>query len=119
VGLGTYMAEEMEVVGDTLESLINGDFTVNWVVAKRQLPPAASAIVSNLVAPRPLIDEKRCTRCGTCVEICPVTPKAVDCRGGSRALPARHNYDRCIRWHCCQEVCPEKAIRVHKGLFGI
>jgi formate hydrogenlyase subunit 6/NADH:ubiquinone oxidoreductase subunit I len=47
-----------------------------------------------------------------------VTPKAVDWREGSRTLPPRHSYERCIRCYCCQEVCPEKAISVRKGLFG-
>lgn len=81
-GLGTHLAEELEVVGDKLELLINGDFAVNRARAKRQLPPAVGSIVNNLFAARPVIDEKRCTRCGTCVQVCPVTPKAVDWRAG-------------------------------------
>ena len=117
-GLGTYLAEEIEVVGDSLDSSINGDFVVNRGAARRQMPLAVGSFVSNLIAARPVIDERRCTRCGTCVQVCPVTPKAVDWRGGSRAQPPRHVYTRCIRCYCCQEVCPEKAISVRKGLFG-
>jgi uncharacterized protein (DUF362 family)/Pyruvate/2-oxoacid:ferredoxin oxidoreductase delta subunit len=117
-GLGTYLAEEVELIGDDLKPLVNGDFAVNRAKPRRQLPPAIGALVNNWVAPRPVIDEKRCTRCGSCVEVCPVTPKAVDWREGSRARPPRHIYERCIRCYCCQEVCPEKAIKVCAGLFG-
>lgn len=117
-GLGTYLAEEIEIVGNRLEPLVNGSFAVNRAAVKRQLPSVVGAIVNNLVAPRPVIDERLCTRCGTCVEVCPVTPKAVDWVAGARTRPPRHNYDRCIRCYCCQELCPEKAIRVRKGLFG-
>ncbi|MGD0725864.1 MAG: DUF362 domain-containing protein [Spirochaetia bacterium] len=117
-GLGTHLAEEIEIVGDHLQSLVNGDFVVNRAVVRKQLPPAVASIVNAWVAPRPVIDKKRCSRCGTCIEVCPVTPKAVDWREGSRTLPPRHSYERCIRCYCCQEVCPEKAISVRKGLFG-
>ena len=116
-GLGTHLAEEIEVVGDALDASINGDFVVNRGAARRQMPPAVGSFVSNLVAARPVIDERRCTRCGTCVEVCPVTPKAVDWRR-SHARPPRFSYTRCIRCYCCQELCPEKAIRVRAGLFG-
>ena len=117
-GLGTFLEEEIEIVGDDLHPLVNGDFSVNRARARRQIPPGAGFIVSNFVAPRPVIDERLCTRCGTCVQVCPVTPKAVDWRDASRSRPPKHFYDRCIRCYCCQELCPEKAISVRRGLFG-
>ncbi len=117
-GLGTYRDDEIELLGDALKPLVNGDFSVNRGKAKKQIPAAAGFIVNQFVAPRPVIDERLCTRCGTCVEVCPVTPKAVDWRDGTRSRPPRHVYDRCIRCYCCQELCPEKAISVRRGLFG-
>jgi uncharacterized protein (DUF362 family)/ferredoxin len=117
-GLGTYVEEEVEILGDSLEPLVNGSFAVNRAAVKRQLPPALGALVNNLVGPRPVIDKRLCTRCGTCVDVCPVTPKAVDWVAGARGRPPSHDYNRCIRCYCCQELCPEKAIRVRKGLFG-
>jgi Pyruvate/2-oxoacid:ferredoxin oxidoreductase delta subunit len=117
-GLGTFVEEEIELVGDGLAPLICGDFAVNRAKVKRQIPPGAGFIVNHFVAPRPAIDERLCTRCGTCVQVCPVTPKAVDWRDGTRSRPPRHLYDRCIRCYCCQELCPEKAISVRRGLFG-
>ncbi len=116
-GLGTYLADEIELVGDAIDPLIKGDFDVNRVKENRRLPPAVGFLFNNMVSARPVIIEKRCTRCGTCVQICPVSPKAVDWRGGSHGRPPRHFYGRCIRCYCCQEVCPEKAIEVRAGLF--
>jgi len=77
------------------------------------------------LVPRPVIDPALCTACGTCVQMCPVTPKAVDFPGGVRAgqtegdrTPPVHDYGLCIRCYCCQEVCPEHAIDVKTPLLG-
>ena len=118
-GLGTFRAEEIEVVGDPLGPLVNGGFAVDRSIkAKRQMPPMVGGMVKRHVAARPFIDEKRCTRCGTCIQVCPAAPKALDWRDSTRARPPRYDYERCIRCYCCQEVCPEKAIGVRSGLFG-
>jgi Pyruvate/2-oxoacid:ferredoxin oxidoreductase delta subunit len=117
-GLGTYRDDEIDLVGDPIGPLVNGDFSVNRGKPHRQMPASAGFIVKHFVAPRPVIDQGMCSRCGTCIQVCPVTPKAVDWRDGSRSRPPKHFYDRCIRCYCCQEVCPEKAISVRRGLFG-
>jgi formate hydrogenlyase subunit 6/NADH:ubiquinone oxidoreductase subunit I len=65
-----------------------------------------------------VIRAARCTKCGTCVAICPVVPKAVDFRNASRSSPPVHSYDRCIRCYCCQEICPESAIEIAVPFFG-
>jgi len=118
-GLGTWRAEEIEVVGDGLAALVNGDFVVRRArEAHRQLPPAIGAMVKKVIAARPVIDRERCSRCGTCVSACPVAPPAVSWADGSHSHPPRYDYERCIRCYCCQEVCPEKAIHVRNGLFG-
>ena len=41
------------------------------------------------IIPRPVIDSVKCTRCDTCVNICPVTPKAVDWHDGERSHEPR------------------------------
>jgi formate hydrogenlyase subunit 6/NADH:ubiquinone oxidoreductase subunit I len=49
--------------------------------------------------------------------MCPVVPRAVDWTDGDRSRPPAHDYSKCIRCYCCQEVCPEKAITVKKPLL--
>ncbi len=82
------------------------------------MPAVVGAMVKRLIAARPAIDGKRCTRCGTCIQVCPVAAKAVGWQDRAHARPPRYDYDRCIRCYCCQEACPEKAITVRAGLFG-
>jgi len=52
------------------------------------------------------------------VHVCPVDPKAVDWGAGDHRVPPVHDYDRCIRCYCCQEMCPERAIEVKTPLLG-
>ena len=119
-GLGTYLSEEIELLGDSLDPLINGDFEV---VRKPPLDLSGALInrAKGWVAPRPIIREELCTRCGACVAVCPTAPKAVNWRdqGESRhTSPPVHDYSRCIRCFCCQEVCPERAIIVRTPFLG-
>lgn len=111
-GLGT---TEVRYVGDALEDFVDTGFVVNRLPGSTT-GNAGMRIVRNLVVPRPFIVEARCTLCGTCVEVCPVEPKAVDWRGTGRSddEPPRHDYSRCIRCYCCQELCPSHAIEVER-----
>lgn len=69
-----------------------------------------------LVLNRPTIDSQRCTKCGICVEACPLEPKAIEAEI-RRSVPY-YDYTQCIRCFCCQEVCPSGAIDVRPAPFG-
>lgn len=117
-GLGTYHYENIEVVGEGIEAFICKDFDV---VRKPPVPATIGRIrtfYKNRASPRPVIDKALCTSCGTCIRHCPLAPKAVDWVGGDETYPPAHNYNRCIRCFCCQEVCPEGAISVKETLLG-
>jgi uncharacterized protein (DUF362 family)/Pyruvate/2-oxoacid:ferredoxin oxidoreductase delta subunit len=117
-GLGTYHYENIEVVGESIEAFICRDFDV---VRKPPVPVTAGRVrtlLKNQISPRPTINKKLCTSCGTCVSFCPVTPRAVDWVGGDESKPPAYNYDDCIRCFCCQEVCPEGAISTKEPLLG-
>jgi uncharacterized protein (DUF362 family)/Pyruvate/2-oxoacid:ferredoxin oxidoreductase delta subunit len=117
-GLGTYHSENIEIVGDPLESFIDKSFSVN------RLPPVSitsgriRTFIKNKITQRPVIVKEKCTHCGTCVKMCPVEPKAVDWYKGDKTRPPKHNYDRCIRCYCCQETCPEGAITITTPWLG-
>jgi len=116
-GLGS--ASNVSVVGDAIEDVFTPDFDVN----RRSRSTSdrlgrSSRMARRFVVPRPTIRPERCTRCGTCVEVCPVTPKAVQFADESRSCPPEHNYERCIRCYCCQEMCPEEAIDIDVPLLG-
>ncbi|MBN1859288.1 DUF362 domain-containing protein [Candidatus Bipolaricaulota bacterium] len=116
-GLG--VSEGIHYVGDPIDSFVAEDFDVNR--SSRSTTGKAgrySRLARRLVVPKPVIQAERCIRCGTCVEVCPVTPKAVMFEGNDRSRPPVHHYDRCIRCYCCQEMCPESAIKIHVPLLG-
>lgn len=117
-GLGTYHFENIEIVGEDVESFVDKDFNVI------RTPPISikggriRVFIRNRMAQRPVIDAKLCTKCGTCVDICPVDPKAVMWSTEDKSKPPRHNYDCCIRCYCCQETCPAGAIIVKDTMPG-
>jgi len=116
-GLGS--ASNVSVVGDALEAVFAPDFDVNRSPrSPSDRPGRTSRTARRFVVPRPVIRPARCTRCGTCVSVCPVTPKAVQFADESRTDPPAHDYERCIRCYCCQEMCPEEAIEIDVPLLG-
>jgi uncharacterized protein (DUF362 family)/Pyruvate/2-oxoacid:ferredoxin oxidoreductase delta subunit len=117
-GLGTHRAEEIEIVGDPLASFVQSDFDVVRAPVRPVTSSAAVSFARNLVSPRPVIDAAACKNCGTCVQHCPASPKAVDWHDGDKRNPPTYRYERCIRCFCCQELCPESAITVRTPLLG-
>jgi len=116
-GLGAH--ENIEYLGDPIESLVSKEFVVNRrPLSTTEEPGRANRMARRFVVPKPFIRAAKCTKCGTCVSVCPVDPKAVDFRGAGRTAPPVHDYQRCIRCYCCQELCPEGAIEMAMPLLG-
>jgi len=120
-GLGVW--DEVTVLGDPLEESVAEEFVANRRRGSTTGPANGTAawLARTFVVPRPFIVASRCTSCGTCVRACPVDPKAVDWAqdgDGRRSQPPVHDYQRCIRCYCCQEMCPERAIEVSVPLLG-
>ncbi len=117
-GLGTYHIENIELMGEALESFIDTSFAIN------RMPPMPSSggrfrvFLKNRITQRPVIDKAKCTCCGICITMCSVQPKAVDWYKGDKSRPPRYDYNRCIRCYCCQETCPEGAIYLSSPLLA-
>ena len=118
-GLGTYHYENIEVVGDNLDSFVVKDFQ-----AVRK-PPVSNVnnnsllkFMRNRLTPRPVINTSVCTGCGTCASLCPVGQTALDGMGSHGGKKPKINYNNCIRCYCCQEVCPEGAITISSPFLG-
>lgn len=110
IGTGTYSQDEIEILGDELKSFVNPDFVVNRSPVKSAKRNSAMKFLNNRLVPKPFIISGKCTKCGTCVNSCPVEGKAVNWIGGDHSIAPAYNYDACIRCYCCQEMCPESAI---------
>jgi MinD superfamily P-loop ATPase len=64
-----------------------------------------------------MIHRARCTRCGRCIRICPVDPKALSWPERKNAAPV-HHMEHCISCFCCQEACPSRAVSIKRPLVG-
>jgi uncharacterized protein (DUF362 family)/ferredoxin len=117
-GLGTYHRENIEIVGENIESFLDRGFDVIRTPPLHCTNSRLRAFVKNRICERPAIDKTKCTNCGICVRMCPVEPKAVDWHGGDESMPPTHKYGRCIRCYCCQESCPEGAVLAQNPLLG-
>jgi uncharacterized protein (DUF362 family)/Pyruvate/2-oxoacid:ferredoxin oxidoreductase delta subunit len=85
------------------------DYPYSWM-AERGKHLCTTLYSTGLVGTRPQIEEASCTRCGVCVETCPL-PDVIDLK------TLKVNYKTCQRCLLCYEACPENAISV-KGYSG-
>jgi Pyruvate/2-oxoacid:ferredoxin oxidoreductase delta subunit len=85
------------------------DYPYSWI-AERGSHFCTTLYGTGLVGTRPQIDEASCTRCGICVEACPL-PDVINLK------TLKVNYATCQRCLLCYEACPENAISV-KGYSG-
>lgn len=108
--LGTYLEDEIEIVGDAIETFYTPDFAVKREPLKPFKQGGLMTFVKNSFVPKPKINGNKCVKCGVCVAMCPVSPKAVDWHDGVKTNVPTYKYNRCIRCYCCQELCPESAI---------
>lgn len=116
-GLGTYHYENIETLGDKLDSFVAKDFQVIRKPPVHVTEGRLRVFLRNLLTPRPVINQDECTKCGTCVNICPVGPTALDWMRNEAGKAPRLNYNKCIRCYCCQETCPAGAVTVKSPFF--
>lgn len=114
-GLGTYYENEIELIGDPIDSFKDYEFKVDRDPIKSlKIGGSIVKLINNLIVPKPYIIKSKCKKCGICVKMCPVNPKAVDWHDGNKKNPPSYRYDWCIRCYCCQELCPEGAVEIKK-----
>lgn len=116
-GLGRYREQEIDLVGDPLESLKQPQFKMIRRPVSGNTSYAHFNVIKKHTLARPVIDPARCIRCGHCVDACPVPDKALRFDRGRKEPPVYH-YERCIRCYCCHEMCPQRAIYTKRPLLG-
>jgi len=103
----------IEILGDSLEELADPTFKIDRSPVREPSDTPLVRFARNLIIKKPKMIPERCVRCGSCVKICPTSPKSVDFAApGGNAGPPVFNYSTCIRCYCCHEVCPAKAIEL-------
>ena len=73
------------------------------------LPKLLQRPLRRALSTRPVVDKKKCRRCGICVESCP--PQAMAIRNERLLI----DEERCILCFCCHELCPCGALHSRQG----
>lgn len=114
-GLGTGKPDEIEVLGEDLDSLVRAGFKLPPGAAlalARWVPLFLARRLQAQVAVRPSVAPAECTGCLACVRICPT--------GAALAVDSRAEIDRraCIKCMCCHEACRSGAITAGRPPAG-
>ncbi len=119
LGIGEISPDRMDILGDPLSDFTGYTFELPPETLGENGESFLYRFARNSVVPRPVIDDNKCTRCGICVNVCPVKPKALSQRGkGKNREVPEYDYSLCIRCYCCQESCPEGAISIKVPFLG-
>jgi uncharacterized protein (DUF362 family)/NAD-dependent dihydropyrimidine dehydrogenase PreA subunit len=111
-GAGAAAADGIDLVGDAFHIFRRPDFKLDRSAVRPLKNAFLRRHLNRHLVPRPEIRPGRCVRCGICVGMCPVQPKAVRWKKDDHSSPPVHDYEICIRCYCCQEMCPESAIEL-------
>ncbi|MFC1744763.1 DUF362 domain-containing protein [Candidatus Riflebacteria bacterium] len=111
-GAGTYLTDEIELLGDEFQQFKNCDFNIDREQIRPFIGQGILRFLNNRLVSKPYIVKEKCIKCGQCVTMCPTNPKSVNWQLGNKKKVPRYDYGSCIRCYCCQELCPEKAIKL-------
>jgi uncharacterized protein (DUF362 family)/Pyruvate/2-oxoacid:ferredoxin oxidoreductase delta subunit len=116
---GAVLPEDIEVLGESIESMKAHDFQLCRKGGDFYfVNPKVTNFLRDLIAPSPSLVQEKCISCGRCKEVCPESPKAIEMiRKGTKEYPQWY-MSKCIRCFCCQELCPVGAIKIKQGKIG-
>ncbi|HKZ46489.1 MAG TPA: DUF362 domain-containing protein [Thermodesulfobacteriota bacterium] len=101
--------DEINILGEKLADVRISDFKFPPMIgAEFKLPFSLHSYLRKPLTARPEVNNKDCTLCNMCVDICP--PGIM-----TKTDKINIDYDKCIRCFCCLEICPEGAISVKDG----
>jgi len=104
-GLGPASLDDIIFCGTPWQDVAVTDFNIpeTRVIARRALK-----IVGKFLKPKPIFLKEPCNGCQDCVRSCPA--KVITMKNGRPKVALKG----CIRCFCCQELCPKKAVKIHR-----
>lgn len=114
-GLCSNSAENIELAGDDINTFIKDDFVIPKTGSMHFLgdnpPKFLEDFVKHNLHPKPVFRHSICVGCGDCALNCPA--KIITMKDRKPYV----DIDKCIRCFCCQELCPKKAVDIHRPLL--
>lgn len=116
---GAVLPEEIEVLGETIESMKAKNFQLCRKGGSFYfINPKATNFLRNMIAPNPTLISDKCISCRRCEEVCPEKPRVISMVNINGKLKPTWNMKECIRCFCCQELCPAGAIETKYTTLG-
>nr|WP_041721835.1 DUF362 domain-containing protein [Alkaliphilus metalliredigens] len=114
-GLCRGTLEDIELKGENIDKFMIDDFIVPEIrsldLLEGKLPKFLRDILNGALQPRPVFIHDRCIGCRDCANSCP--PEVIKMIN-KKPIVDLHG---CIRCFCCQELCPVKAVDIHRPLL--
>ncbi|MFO7820401.1 MAG: DUF362 domain-containing protein [Halanaerobacter sp.] len=109
-----YDLEQIEYLGvkTKLDEFKTPTIDSSAQLLEQRMPEFLADWIRKLVKPKPIFNDSKCVQCGACITSCP--PQVISkTESGVEA-----DLDNCIRCFCCQELCPEDAVEIHRPWLG-
>ena len=114
-----YLDENLtfDVLGDKVEDFVIKDYKSimpnEYTPFATSMPKFLQRPLSKWMSQRPIIKPKKCKGCSKCALHCPV--KAIEMKDRKGGKYAKVDYTKCIRFFCCQELCPFGVVKIKDG----
>ena len=117
MGLGVTKLEEIELLGDAVESFDSTGFRFCGQEPPINMGNLAPFVpfAKKIFTSEPVIDYKICSKCEECVNQCPAEAMILSPDRKNADGRVKIDLDVCIRCYCCSESCPEGAVSVKQG----
>lgn len=109
-GLGNIDPAAIEIKGEP-QALNFGSMKILPTKHIFDVPSWLTAPIAGQLKLRPRVESTKCTGCGTCSEVCPVSAITA-------GQPPVFDLKKCIGCMCCGEACPDGAITPHRTWIG-
>ena len=111
-GFGHNETNHIELKGTEWDKLPIPGFKLPATHIVNRIPEGLSKLLAGLVWIQPRVNAGSCTKCGKCVEACPMACISMN------QLAAKIDSKKCIQCYCCTEVCPEGAVVLDRSFMA-